>query len=354
MDLKSATSSFKSVSQRTTAKVQGGTSLFLGTAQDSLLAVDGYGKSSLDVLSNMRDGIQDRIAKTKAWLEGSAVGSVFSGIKDNLAMAKKSIHDINAIKDQLTDSIGQTIDSVTGMTEDVLGEITSNLEAAKRFPQDMLQQGESSIRVNIGSAVSDLNHLIDLTNRLTLNFSDKELPRFGDSQSSWAIDKSILSNGAAVGATPIVDTIMEKYPNENNIKQVLATAFPDAIRGGNIDMIKCIIKWVGADYLLGKFPDAVGMILRGYRFPLGSVVNRYPELSEELFTLLGTIQPDWFVMKGTSSPARNLGVFRNASKDTIKLAEIHPTYRAPLKVALFYPTENVNTVARKMYPYMVF
>lgn len=336
---------------KSTGEVVGATSTLVATkAKDTLVTVDGYGKSAVSTLTNMTNSIKNRIADAKNFLFNSPIGDLGS-LNDALASAKAIKEDVNALTQQLSDSIDQTISTVKGISEDILNSANAELNFLNQIPYDQMTSPSGAFRVIMGATAPEVNNLIESANRL-IDLPGETLSRVTDKYSDIALRVSLIKNAGALGLMDVIDRVMQSDPNNIVYKVALIDQFDTAVMNGELTIINKMIDTLGVEFVLGRYPNAVGDILENFRFPLGLMAVDYPACKDDLLATLVKLNVNWDMSNSSHLKYRNLSVFSNASDATIKVLSTEPLYNRMMKVAAHFSTATpLKVLAKSQYPY---
>ena len=349
VDISNKLGAVTSTASSATKTVQSGTTLMATKAKDTLMVVDGYGKTAKDTLTGMANTIQNKIAAAKNFLFNTKIGDLGS-LNDALAMAKEVKEDINALSSQLNDAIDGTIGTIKGMSDELRGQIQSQLNELNKIPFDQIKDGSSFVRVVMGASTSELNNLIETSNRL-LDLPGEEIGRLKDSASDYAMRISIIKNAARLGLTSVIGRVMSKDPKDVVLKVALIDQFDFAVQNGDIAILNSMLDHLGVDFVLERYPTAVKDIISYYRLPIGAMATDYPQYKDQLVTCLVRFNAHWDRFNYSASQPRNLSVFNDASNDVKKLMVLDPTYNRMIQVSKNFAVSNLKGLAKQMYPY---
>ncbi|UQT03091.1 hypothetical protein TOTORO_02280 [Serratia phage vB_SmaS-Totoro] len=324
-------------------------SIFSTSVDDSLVAVDGYGKTQTQVLSNMRNGILDRLGATKDWLLNTSfldLGSVNSalesakGIKDNATSLTK----------QLSDEIGTNINSIRGISDSVIGAATTTLNDINQAVNDTFSTINGvKYGVTAGTYGNVVNDFIDSVNRLLYD-GKSTYDNIVDKFANDSLKGSILQNSSYLGLTNVIDGVYQSDPGNPILMRSLSDGLDEALVTGDIRTISCIVKNLGADYVLVRHPNVVNEILANYTYPVGTTPNEYGEQADLLIDTLNYINPQWNDAVSAPYLKNNISVFRDASSKAKAVLGSRSKYAYQIKVIDHYPNQDINVLARGMYP----
>lgn len=350
VDITSKLGSATQAAGSATKSVQAGTTLMATKAKDTLMVVDGYGKTAKDTLTGMANTIQNKIADAKNFLFNTKIGDLGS-LNDALATAKEVKEDVAALSNQLNSAIDGTISTVKGMSSDLQSQIQGQLNNLNKLPFDQVRNGNSFMKVVLGATVPEINTLIETSNRL-LDLPGEEFSRIKDSASDYAMRISILTNAARLGMTNIIDRVMSTDPTDVVMKTALIDQFDFAVQNGDITILNSMIDHLGVDFVLQRYPTAVVDIISYYRLPVGALATDYVQYKNELVAILTRFNANWDHLAFKAENPRNLSVFNSASNDVKKLMVTDTLYNRMITVSKnFSATTSLKSLAKSMYPY---
>lgn len=344
-----AMDSAKQLGQEATAQASGSVSMVSTSAKDTLQAVDGFGKTTTEVLTESRNTVAGKIAAAKDWLTKTDIAGLGS-LSDIMKSAAELKKEAEALQTQITDTVSTGIGTVRGLTQEILGPAEEALAKLNELPLDKITDGQYWLDVAIGTNASDLNNLGYLTERL-VGQVDGIKDGYQDQWGRLSLGIGIADSAITLGDSTVLDAVMNEWGNEAAMREPVIDRFPDAVSQGNTGLVKVMIDQLGADYILVKYPDAIQIILTTYRTPIGATVNDEPRLGEELVDILESIDPGWDKPKTVPNAVHNLKVFMNASISTQRVLSHDVSIGYLVKVAANYGTGDVVSTARNHYPF---
>lgn len=344
----SAMSSAKSLGQQATAKANAGVSILSTSAKNTIQAVDGFGKDVTAVLTETKSTLAAKVAEAKSWLMNTDIGSLGS-LKSMLATASELKKDAQALQNEISSAVSTGIGTVRGLTNSVLGPAEEALWKLQQIPFDKITDGKYWLDIAVGSSVSEINSLGNLTTRL-LGDVDGVIDGYKNKYAELSMAVGIGDHAMTLGASSIVGAVIDKYGDEAALRESIINRFPDAISQGSTALLKTIIEKFGPAYVLVKYPTAVQLILTGYRLPIGATVNDFPTLGNSLLEVLNLLDPGWSTLKSVPNATHNLKVFTNSSLAAQRVLAGTAGLGYVLKVALNYPNADILSVARNYYP----
>lgn len=343
-----AMSSAKALGQSATAKANSGISILSTSAKEGIQAVDGFGKKISDVLTETKSTLSAKIAEAKAWLTETSIGDLGS-LKEMLGKAAELKKDVQALQNQISSAITDGIGTVRGLTDSVLGPAEDALWKLQQIPFDKITDGKYWMDIAVGSSVSDINSLGNITKRLLGNV-DGLIDGYKDKYAELSLAIGIGDHAVTLGESSVLGAVIDKYGTEASLRESIINRFPDAIAQGNTALVKTIIEKFGAAYVLVKYPTAVQLILTSYRMPVGATVNDFPVLGQSLLEVLNMLDPNWSGLKTVPNATHNLKVFTNASLSAQRVLAGVSGLGYVLKVAANFPNSDPLSVARNYYP----
>lgn len=343
-----AMDSAKTLGSTATAKANAGVSILTTSAKDSIAAVDGYGKKAAEVLTEAKSTLVSKINEAKSWLTDTDIAGLGS-LNDMLKTASDLKRDAQALQNQITAQVSAGIGTVRGLTNSVLGPAEDALYQLQQIPFDRITDGKYWLDMAVGSSVSDMNDLGYLTKSF-LGKTDNLLDGFKDKYAELSMAIGIGTHATTLGNSAVLDAVLEKYGTQAEMRETIINQFPDAINQGNMALVKTIVTRFGANYVLVKYPNAIQMILEGYRFPIGTTTNDYASLGDILLEVLNLIDPEWHSVKGLPNADINLSVFTYASVFAQRALASRPELGYAIKIAGNYTNKSVLSISRQHYP----
>lgn len=345
---KSAMDSARSLGQEATAKASNTVSIISTGAKDAIQAVDGFGKSIKDTLTESRNTIASKLAEAKSWLTDTDIFGLGS-LNEMMAAAADAKKQAIELQNQISDTVSSGIGTIRGLTDDVMGVATDALYLLEQYPLDKITDGEYWLDIALGKNAEDINNLGNLTTRLLGQVEDIKTG-YQDQYARLALAIGIADSAVTLGDSTVVDAIFDEFGNDVTLRETLILRFPDAVAQGNTALVKTIIKQFGADYVLIKYPDAVQIVLTSYRMPIGATSNDEPELAKELIDILESLDKDWDKVKTMQNAVHNVRVFLNASIGTQRTLRHVEEIGYLLKIAPNYSMSDPLSTARNVYP----
>ncbi|ATA65425.1 hypothetical protein 2050HW_00090 [Serratia phage vB_SmaM_ 2050HW] len=314
-----------------------------------MVAVDGYGKTQEQVLSNMRNGILDRLGATKDWLLNTKIFDLGS-LNDALTSAKGIKDDATALTKQLSDEIGTNINSIRGISDNVISTATSTLNEINQSVNDTFSTINGvKYDVTAGTYGNVVNDFINSVNRLLYD-GKQTYENIVDKFANDSLKGSILENSSSLGLTNIIDGVYQSDPGNPILMRSLSNGLEEALLTGDIRTINSIVHNLGANYVMVRHPNIIRDILTNYTYPVGTTPNEYKAEADVLIDTLNFLNPDWNKAVGAPYLNRNISVFRDASTKAKAVLISRPEYAYQIKIADRYPSQDINSIARTMYP----
>lgn len=343
-------STAKTAVSSTTKSVQAGSTLFSTKAKDTLMVVDGYGKSAKSTLTNMANTIQNKITAAKDYLFNTKIGDLGS-LNDALTFANETRENVAELSNQLNSAIDGTIGAVKGMSSELQNQMQIQMGIMNKVHRDIVQSGDGFMNAVLGASVPEMNRLIETSNRL-LDLPGEEFGRIKDQSAEYAMRVSILTNAAKLGMTNIIDRVMQTDPNDVVMKTALIDQFDFALQNGDLVIINNMLDHLGVDYVLGRYPTAVNDVLTYYRLPVGAQAINYTKYKTDLLACLVRFNANWDRVGFSAARPRNLSAFNLASTDTKKLLMTDSLYGRMLLVGKNFQPTSLVSLTRQMYPYV--
>lgn len=343
--------SAKNLGSQTVTKADSAVSIFTTSAKDNLTALDGFGKSTQEVLTSYKSTIKSKVNAAKDWMLNTNIADLGS-LNDLLDTAAGLKRDAEALQSQITGVVSDGIGTVRGLTNDVLGPAEDALWKLQQVPFDKITDGKYWLNVATGSTMSEINDLGNLSKRF-LKRTDNIIDGYKDTYADAAMAIGIGKNAGDLGHSVIYGAVLDEYGNDPMVRRTLIEAFPLAASQGNTAMLKTIIEKFGVDYLLVKYPNAIELVLSSYRMPIGATVSDFGTLGTELNSVLELISPEWFKAKSTGTGHGNLRLFSRASVSAERVLGTLPNLAYLLKVSRHYTNNSVLSTANIIYPLAV-
>ena len=319
--------------------------------KDTLVAVDGYGKSTSTVLSNMTNTILGKLSDTKNFLLNTKIADLGS-LNDALTAASQVKADATALANQLSSEIGQSINTVKGISDSVINSATSTLSTINNTVDSTFNavNGGISSTINSASSILNANNFITSVNTL-LSSAKLTFENLEDKLSMTALKSSILQQAAYLGLTNVIDSVYASDSTNTTLTGALGDSLESALASGNITLVKSMVNNLGGTYIIQRSPTAIQLILQNYRFTTTVSVNDYGALATELITVLNSIDANWNTSQSVNS-GHMLSVFRSISSSAKAVLMTLPEYQYQITVVPHYSDSDVLSAARSQYTYI--
>lgn len=339
----------KDSAEQARSTAQTSTSIFSTSVKDTLVAVDGYGRKPEQVLSNMKNGILDKLGATKDWLLNTSIMDLGS-LNDALATGKGIKDDVTNLTKQLSDEIGTNINNIRGISDGVIGAATSTLSELNQSVNDTFSTVNGLVYdVRSGTQGNVVNDFLNSVNRLIYD-GKSTFESVTDKFANNSLKGSILYNASSLGLTKVIDDVYQSDPGNSVFMRSLGDGLDEALYSGDIRTIDCIVRNLGADYVMITHPNIIQEILQNYSYPVGTTPNQYKDQADILIGTLNFLNPYWNDAVSAPHMNRNLSVFKNASSKAKSVLMSRPEYAYQIKIADHYPASDITGAARSMYP----
>lgn len=326
------------------------TSLVATGVKDTMVAVDGYGKTTESVLSNMKNTILGKLSDTKNYLLNTSISDLGS-LNDMLKQASQVKEDVTAYTSQLSNEIGQNISTVRGISDELINSATSTLQTINNTVDNTFSDINGAVyQINSASDILGVNNFISSVQTL-LNTAEGTLNTLEDRLSMTALKSSILQQASYLGLSNVITSVYQSDKGNPTLTATLGDSLPSALASGNLELIKSMVDNLGGVYILQKAPDAIQQILQNYRF--GKVVspNDYGTYTTSLISVLNQIDPNW--NKSEFKPTgHQLEIFRSVSANAKTLFNTVPEYAYQIAVVTHYSQNDILTLAKQQYQYI--
>ncbi|WP_107333887.1 hypothetical protein [Klebsiella pneumoniae] len=332
------------------AAAQTQSSLVATGVKDSMVAVDGYGKTTANVLSNMKNTLLGKLSDTKNYLLNTKISDLGS-LNDLLTQASQVKQDASAFTAQLSSEIGQSISTVKGISDEVINGATSTLQEINNTVDSTFNDINGGVyQLNSAGDILGANNLINSVKTL-LDSAEYTFQNLEDKLSITALKSSILQQAAYLGLSNVVSSVYSSDSSNPTLTAAMGDSLPTVLASGNLTLVKTMVESLGGTYILQKAPDAVQQVLQNYKF--GKVVdaNSYSSYATELVTVLAMIDPRWNSSQFTPAGHR-LDVFRSISSNAKTVLNTLPEYAYQIAVVQHYSDNDILTLAKQQYSYI--
>lgn len=343
--------SLSSSSDQVKSAAQTKSSLVATGVKDSLVAVDGYGKTTQGVLSTMTNTILGKLSDAKNFLLNTKIADLGS-LNDALATASQVKSDAMDLANQLSSEIGQSISTVKGISDDVINSATDTLRTINDTVDSTFNEinGTLSTTINAASDITNTNNFLSSINTL-LNDAELTFNNLQDKLSLTALKSSILQQAAYLGLSNVIDRVYQSDPGNTILTGSLGDSLESALTSGNLELIKTMVNNLGGVYVLQRSPDAVQTILQNYRFTSVVSANDYVAMANDLIAVLNTIDPNWN-KSASVNVGHRLNVFRSISANAKTILMTLQDYRYQITVVQQYPDTDILSLAKSNYAYI--
>lgn len=336
--------------QTAKAAAQTQSSLVATGVKDSMVAVDGYGKETKTVLSNMKNMVLGKLAETKNYLLNTTISDLGS-LNDLLTQASAVKKDISEYTSQLSNEIGQSISTVKGISDEVINGATSTLQEINSTVDSTFSDINGAVtQLTSAGDILNANNLISSVNTLLAN-ADMTFQNLEDKLSMTALKSSILQQASFLGLSNVVSAVYSSDSSNPTLTAAMGDSLPTVLASGNLSMVKAMVESLGGVYILQKAPDAVQQILQNYRFGKVIDANQYSTYATELVSVLSSIDPRWNASQFTPTGHR-LSVFRNISTNAKTVLNTLPEYAYQIAVVQHFTENTVVGLAKQQYTFI--
>lgn len=331
---------------------QTGSSLVTTTAKDSLLAVDGYGKTSVEVLSTMKNTILNRITETRNYLMNTQIADLGS-LNDALSSAAELKKQATDYTSALSGAIGQSISTVKGVSDGLvnaanqtMNEINNGIDSTYSTINGQVTQ------LSGGTSAFQANNFLSSINTI-LNDTSNRFESLVDRLSVTSLKASILQQASYLGLSNVITSVYASDANNPTLTEALGQTLEQSLSSGNITLIRTLAETLGGVYILQKVPTAITLVLQNYTFASAYSVNEYDTLAKELIAVLVLIDPNWN-KSGYAKFGSQLSIYRSISSKAKNVLLTQPGYAYAIYASTHFSESNPLTLARANYPYVAF
>lgn len=339
----------------------------IGTAStgpdDTLVAVDAYGTTSDMVLSKAKQGatkVGNDIVDSakKAALDPKALAKAIKVQDGKMSLSGGSIKDI-LTKGLLGGKNGSRIGNTTGPNLTGLPGLSNTQgKLAEKYLADIIGEdaaallGKGGKLYKIGAGV-DTSTAAGLMKGIAKLADFPELASVADDHAILATSLAYLDTAISMGIPDAIDILLNKIKDDKRARQRLIANVRGAVLRADIATIKKIIEYIGARAVLEQVPDACVYILAAYNFPPKTNPKQYSSLRTELLGLLEQLDSEWDRESRNGVLVNKLDPFTRISRAAKTLLQLEATYDVPIAMAATYKKVDLNSMMRKMYPYLV-
>jgi hypothetical protein len=351
-------------------------SIFATGPTDTVATVDVYVSTNIEVKNKIADNTSaakvvvneslDKILDISKTLKPGKLSKLgIKGVKAQLA----SIEAITKgdAKDRLEGLLGRGVvndlatTTVTGLlaglgVRDTNGKLSKSLLglAGGVKPIDALIDGNPKLKILSGAyetlhAAKDLRNSKDIVGTLNKILGNSELASVLDLESKFVVMQTLLDKAVHLGVPELYDKIFAHFHKPDERRSFSNAAIDSAIRSPNIDVLNLILDSIGSAALLSKFPTAISIILRNYKYPKGLKSATAGE-AVKLVALLARIDPYWLQYLRNGVWISNLEPLSYASVESMALLRFIPDVRTEWLIAKSYPSSTILGVYRRAYP----
>lgn len=343
---------------------------------DSVATVDVYVSTNIEVKNKIADNttaakavVNESLDKildiSKTLKPGNLTKLGIKGVKAQLA-AIKGVTTGDA-KERLDGLLGRGVvndlatTTVTGLlagigVRDANGKLSKSLLglAGGMKPIDALIDGNPKLKILSGAVetlrnTKDIHTGKDIAGLMAKVLGDKELAKVLDLQTEFMVLGIALQKAVHLGLPELYDKFFSHYSKPDERRAFANAAIDAAIRNPNIDLLNLILDTIGSAAMLSKFPKAISVILRNYRYPRGQG-SATPLEATKLIALLVRIDPYWLQYRRNGVWISNLEPLTYASIDSMALLKLIPDVRTEWLIAKSYPSSTILGVYRRAYP----
>ena len=332
------------------------------------LATDALGKVSKNISESLN------INNALDILKGSLVTGVIDtkSIKDQLlngVIGKDAA--INILKDVIGGPYNTmaNVDALkSALVTDLLGKVgfTNNPEAiaagllglpGSTDPINILLDDNPKLKIIYGASemirngkdINSAQGLMALANGISGN---SELAKVLNMESEFSVLGSILATATQFRIPEMVDTVLTRFRTDDEKRRFLLTMSDTALENSDLYMLGKILDANSVDLVLGKQPDAVTTLLKGYRLPDNEKVPTIG-IATQLVDVLVRLNAHWDKYLRNGTWISNLEVFTHASLDAIRTLSLLPSFKIVIYMKDSYPRQDLLALSRRNYPLAV-
>lgn len=338
-------------------------SIFSTGADDSLLKVDGFGKTPTETLSKLSTAPGSATGPT-SFLDKVTGG--FSNSKLNLGdlarivkVGEKGVGvDPSESLRILDRTLGTSLGGIESLNTKVKADALASLAklAGLNGIAELIPKAGNALAIFDGARTDSALALMKAIGRLTGNDA---LGGLISSISKDSMLGALLTEAMALGVPDAVDAIWGQVKDKEAAKQRLIASLPSVVLRCDLASLRKIIEYIGAAAVLAKMPDTVLYLLAGYRFPTRTKVADYPALKTYLLETIVLVDPFWRDAKRKGATVPALRPFSRISRDAKLLLlsttvpehnGTDPVFKTDVLIAPSYVLIDITILGKKMFP----
>lgn len=341
--LSKSASSVKSTAQTSS-------SLIATSSKDSLVAVDGYNKSTVSVLTSMKNGVLDSLSATKNYLLNTKIadlGSLSDALASAAAVKNSAMNNIA----QISAFVGQATSTVKGVEDSVINAASDTINTLNQSVNSTFSDVNGNLtQLSSGASVFTANNFITSVKTL-IGSADLTFQSLEDKLSETALKSSILQYAAQLGLSSVIDSVYGSDSNNATLTTSLGNSLASAFASGNLQLIDTMIKNLGAVYVLNTLPNAITILLQNYTFDSTVTADKYPAQATALVATLTSLNANWDKSESVYWGS-NLEVFQGISTKAKTVLSTLGDYNRRIAIATHYTNTAIVPKAKTLYPYL--
>lgn len=203
----------------------------------------------------------------------------------------------------------------------------------------------NAISVVRGIEATEASRIVDLATNFTQTAA---IGKVKDVAASMGIRNTLITESVKLGLFDLLDSLFEE--EEEVDKDAAMDLVGTAVSNGDIKTVVKLVRLLGRDQVLQKYPELIQDVLSQYRFPMRTTTREYPELLTSLKADLLEINPRWRLESRSGEDISSLRNMRYPSEHAKILFMLDPELRIEVLVAEHYRPNDLINIAKKVFP----
>jgi hypothetical protein len=307
---------------------------FSAGANDTLLTVDVYKKSSAGILTGVKDILSGNLSSSSV---AALVNTPVAGVllkSANASLVKAGIGKLQLNKDILTKSLIQSNPALVGAIKSLSAQTQANLTNMAGMV-NKVQTTLGGITSHIASAdlstVANLGKMVtDLVGDTTLAFAYKDISAI------TSLSSNLVKEAASVGMTGLYSTLAgAEAITAPMLADITKDITPTMLELSDNKLLVEVSNTPGAKHLRDQSSNFISSYLTDYKLQQASIkdADRSEEFTE-ISEAFGRIDPDWMSTERNGEDVLDATNLSNASEPARQAMQAHVDAYAPNVAAL--------------------
>ena len=321
--------------------------IFTAFPTEQILAVDAYGVKDNDTLNNVIGKLSGFASNLLG--SGGGLGNIGRDLTRMVLSTDKLSLNTDALKDRLISSLGGRsgiIDSLSRTVRDSLSELG--------LPSQVYDSIEATVRGTTSylssNNVQSASQLFGLIERVT---GDSELAKFLDVGAEATLLSTVFRESIDLGLPDAIDAMYNQASSSEAAYYALQSNIVVAADRGELQTIDTMITKLGAARVLADCPDVIARVLASYRFEPGVTYADYEDLFTAMNSVFVKLDDHWGFHQRGGVWVTDMTAFERVSDDARTLLSNVGPFTQVLRLASFYPSQELIEIAKRNYPYVV-